>query len=138
MQTEELSRLHLSPVWEKPMNVKFIFQSSPSLFWVLTKRPGRESSARENSHHNAQLSICWLSPGPGTLNILGISNLWPHQELNAERLPKPPGDQVFSGAARGFLQFLRHGQEEQSLGPWSTPGHQLQQWHIIQGHFNCL
>lgn len=117
MQTEQLSRLQLSPVWGKTMNVKFTFQSSPPLFWVLTKCPGRESSARENSHPMVQLRVCWLSPGPGTLNTRATQILTsPGARCHPERLPKPPGDQVFSGAARRFPQFLRHGQVEQCLG----------------------
>lgn len=40
----------------------------------------------------------------------------PGAQCHPERLPKPPGDWVFSGAARGVLQLLRHGQVEQCLG----------------------
>lgn len=116
MQTEQLSRLQLSPVWGKTMNVKFTFQSSPSLFWVLTKCPGRESSGRKNPHPIFQLSICWLLPRH--LKHLGhLKPLTsPGAQCHPERLPKPPGDQIFSGAARGVLQFPRHGQVEQCLG----------------------
>lgn len=113
MQTEQLSRLQLSPVWGKTMNVEFTFQSSPLLFWVLAKYPGRESSARENSHPIVQLSICWVSPGPGT------STSWASQTSDLTRSSVPPRETPKATWGPGFvcccqrgLQLLRHGQVE--------------------------
>lgn len=85
------------------MNVKFTFQSSPPLFWVLTKHPGRESGARENSHPTVQLSVCWLSPGPGT------SSTWASQTSDLTRSSMPPRETPKATWGPGFLWCCQRG-----------------------------
>lgn len=115
MQTEQLSRLQLSPVWGKTMNVEFTFQSSPSLFWVLAKCPGGESSARENSHPIVQLSICWLSPGPGT------STSWASQTSDLTRSSVPPRETPKATWGPGFLCCCQKGPPK-TWGGGAVPG----------------
>lgn len=84
------------------MSVKFTLQSSPSLFWVLTKCPGRESSARKNPHPIVLLSICWLWPWH-------LKHLGHLKSLNLTRSSMPSRETPKATWEPGFLWCCQRG-----------------------------
>lgn len=88
------------------MSVKFIFQLSPSLFPVLTKQPGKESSARGKPDPLAQLSA-----------PLAVPNISCPRHLEHTWASKT------SARSRSSVPLSKTPNATQGLGPfWCCPG----------------
>lgn len=131
MQTKQLSGLQLGPVWEKATGVRFTFQPSPSLFPVLTKRPGRESRARGKPGPLGQLSLPLAVPTIAWPRHL--EHMWASKTSALTRSSTPPSETPKATWGQGpFWCCLRCppvlktwascGQVEQCLGTLSPSG----------------